>query len=213
VVARALVGSRPPGDVLEAGTLDGWPPYASDGVGQAGIVARDDQYGVPGLVVRVPVATRDLWTSRLRLAGATAASAAELEFARIEAGRPEFLVDMDADTIPLEAGIEDRAISFSKGCYVGQEVIVRIVHRGGGRVARRLVGLRLGATAAPPARTVLRSGDKDVGRVTSAAWSPRLSCPVALGYVHRDLAQPGTALAVDCNGVSTEATVTAFPIA
>ena len=53
---------------------------------------------------------------------------------------------MDADTIPLEAGIEDRAISFTKGCYVGQEVIVRVVHRGGGRVARRLVGLRLSGT-------------------------------------------------------------------
>lgn len=212
VVARALVGSRPPDDVLEAGTLDAWPPYANDGVGQAGVLARDDQYGVPGFVVRVPIDVRDLWTSRLRLAGAVVTSAADLEFARIEAGRPEFLIDMDADTIPLEAGIEDRAISFSKGCYVGQEVIVRIVHRGGGRVARRLVGLRLAGTVLPLARAGLSSGGKDAGRVTSAAWSPRLSCPVALGYVRRDLAQPGTTLAVDCDGGPAEATVTAFPI-
>ena len=52
---------------------------------------------------------------------------------------PKFCVDMTEDTIPLEAGIEDRAISFTKGCYVGQEVIVRVTHRGGGRVAKRLV--------------------------------------------------------------------------
>ena len=60
---------------------------------------------------------------------------------------PRFLVDMDEDTIPLEAGIEDRAISFTKGCYVGQEVIVRVTHRGGGRVAKRLVRWKAGAFA------------------------------------------------------------------
>ena len=56
---------------------------------------------------------------------------------------PLFHRDMDEETIPLEAGIESRAISFSKGCYVGQEVIIRVLHRGHGRVARKLVGLRL----------------------------------------------------------------------
>ena len=60
---------------------------------------------------------------------------------RIEGGRPRFGIDMDEDTIPLEAGIEDRAISLTKGCYVGQEIIIRVLHRGHGRVARRLVGL------------------------------------------------------------------------
>ena len=61
------------------------------------------------------------------------------EVIRIERGVPRFLADMDEDTIPLEAGIEDRAISFTKGCYVGQEMIVRVTTRGGGRVAKRLV--------------------------------------------------------------------------
>ncbi len=61
------------------------------------------------------------------------------EVIRIERGVPRFLADMDEDTIPLEAGIEDRAISFTKGCYVGQEVIVRVTTRGGGRVAKKLV--------------------------------------------------------------------------
>ena len=61
-----------------------------------------------------------------------------METVRIESGRPRFGIDMDTDTIPLEAGLDDRAISRSKGCYVGQEVIVRVIDRGHGRVARRL---------------------------------------------------------------------------
>ena len=69
--------------------------------------------------------------------------AATAEAIRIEAGVPLFHRDMDEETIPLEAGIESRAISFSKGCYVGQEVIIRVLHRGHGRVARKLVGLRV----------------------------------------------------------------------
>ena len=63
--------------------------------------------------------------------------------AAIEGGRPLFRRDMNEDTIPLEAGIEDRAISLTKGCYVGQEIIIRVLHRGHGRVARKLVGSTL----------------------------------------------------------------------
>ena len=70
------------------------------------------------------------------------------EVVRIERGIPRFLVDMDTETIPLEAGIEDRAISFTKGCYVGQEVIVRVTHRGGGRVAKKLVRWKADPSAA-----------------------------------------------------------------
>ena len=79
---------------------------------------------------------------------------------RIESGRPRFGVDMDTDTIPLEAGLEERAISRSKGCYVGQEVIVRVQDRGHGRVAKRLVGLtfdRGGRRFPPPARASCRA--------------------------------------------------------
>ena len=86
---------------------------------------------------------------------------------------------MDADTIPLEAGLEANAISQSKGCYVGQEVIIRILHRGGGRVVRKLVGWTADAPAVddpvvPAPGTAFTIGGKDVGRVTSAAWSPAL---------------------------------------
>ena len=95
------------------------------------------------------------------------ASEETAETLRIEAGRPRFGIDMNTDTIPLEAGIEDRAISFTKGCYVGQEVIIRVMHRGHGRVARRLVSIVL------PDGTVPARGDKiHVGRTQSSARSP-----------------------------------------
>ncbi len=82
------------------------------------------------------------------------------EVIRIERGVPRFLADMDEDTIPLEAGIEDRAISFTKGCYVGQEVIVRVTTRGGGRVAKKLV--RWIADAVRRDRAVARREDRVV---------------------------------------------------
>ena len=85
-----------------------------------------------------------------------------LEAARIEAGYPIFGVDMTDDTIPLEAGIEDRAISMTKGCYVGQEVIIRVLHRGHGRVARKLVALRIDGLV-PERGARLFAADRDVG--------------------------------------------------
>ena len=123
------------------------------------------------------------------------------EVIRIERGIPRFLADMNEDTIPLEAGIEDRAISFTKGCYVGQEVIVRVTTRGGGRVAKKLVRWIADASAQivplPEARIV--SFDKDIGRVTSAAFSPTINRVVGLGYVHRDFVEAGTDLTVVWN--------------
>ncbi len=91
------------------------------------------------------------------------------EVIRIERGVPRFLADMSDDTIPLEAGIEDRAISFTKGCYVGQEVIVRVTHRGGGRVAKKLVTMdrrpgRRHRPAAGVANLLLRPFDFAQGR-------------------------------------------------
>jgi tRNA-modifying protein YgfZ len=123
------------------------------------------------------------------------ASLETLDVFRIEAGTPKFLVDMTEDTIPLEAGIEDRAISFTKGCYVGQEVIVRVTHRGGGRVARRLVRWKDSShSVSAGARIVV--GDRDIGRVTSAAFSPAQESLIGLGYVHRDFVESGTAITV-----------------
>ena len=120
------------------------------------------------------------------------------EVIRIERGVPRFLADMNEDTIPLEAGIEDRAISFTKGCYVGQEIIVRVTHRGGGRVAKKLVRWIADPSAqvVPLPESKIRSFDKEIGRVTSAAFSPGLNRVVGLGYVHRDYAVSGAELTI-----------------
>ena len=180
-----------------AAGLAAWVPYQHRPLqfqGAPVVVARVDQLGVPGYCVFLPPASRDaLWTT-LAAAGAAAVGQDAIDAARIEAGYPIFGVDMKEDTIPLEAGIEDRAISTSKGCYVGQEVIIRILHRGHGRVAKHLVGLAIDGPV-PPAGAPVVAADREVGRVTSAATSPR-GGTLALAYVHRDFSATGTGLIV-----------------
>jgi folate-binding protein YgfZ len=164
------------------------------------IVAGSRELGVFGLDIYCPSAAKPDVLTALRAAGAEAIDAEAWHTLRVEAGRPLFGVDMSTDTIPLEAGIEDRAISFTKGCYVGQEVIIRVMHRGHGRVARRLVELQLDASgaaaAAIEAGTPIHWGDRDIGRVTSAAYSPSRDHWIAMGYVHRDFAEHGTAVSL-----------------
>jgi folate-binding protein YgfZ len=177
--------------------------------GQPVSVARIDQLGVPGYCVYLDRAREPRLAAALHTAGAHVVGADAIEAARVEAGYPVFGVDMTETTIPLEAGIESRAISLTKGCYVGQEIIIRVLHRGGGRVAKRLVGLRIDG---PPAGDLARgaklfSGDREIGEVTSVAQSPR-SGTIALGYVHRDFTAPGTAIHVDAASERRPATVT-----
>ncbi|TAK16693.1 MAG: folate-binding protein [Acidobacteria bacterium] len=125
-------------------------------------------------------------------------SASEIEQLRIEAGLAKWGVDMNEETIPLEAGLLERAISQTKGCYVGQEVIIRVLHRGGGRVARRLMKIAcdIGSTVVPSAGTEISKDDIVSGHVTSAVFSAREHRVLALGYVKRDHAEPGTAVRV-----------------
>jgi folate-binding protein YgfZ len=171
----------------------------------------DTAYGVPGLTFFVDAALAAPVVDALTGAGAVATTLETLDVLRIEAGRPLFLVDMDEHTIPLEAGIEERAISFSKGCYVGQEVVVRVLHRGHGRVAKKLVGLLLPKEAPAHSGDSIRGDRRDVGRVTSAAWSPALERPVALGYVHRDFIEAGSTVEVQTSTGPAPATVAALP--
>ena len=113
---------------------------------------------------------------------------------------------MHEDTIPLEAGIESRAISFDKGCYVGQEVVIRILHRGHGRVARRLVWVEgpPSARGGPvwAAGDAVLLGDKAVGAVSSACWSPARGRLLAIAMVHRDASEPGTAVRIGADAAS-----------
>jgi tRNA-modifying protein YgfZ len=179
--------------VSDSPAFDTWSDYRHARLmftGDPIVVARIDQLGVPGFCAYVAPAHVGSLDAALRDNGAVAVSPEAIDAARIEAGYPVFGVDMTDDTIPLEAGIETRAISFTKGCYVGQEVVIRVLHRGGGRVARRLVALRVEGDVPPPGAKLTAAG-RDVGFVTSAAASPVLGS-IALGYVHRDFAAPGT---------------------
>jgi len=185
-----------------------WRPYQNARIEFAGVsvvIARIDQLAVPGVVIYVDAQQEEQVTAALASRGALHATPATLEATRIEAGYPVFGLDMTADTIPLEAGIEDRAISLTKGCYVGQEVIIRVLHRGHGRVARKLVRLQVEGDA-PPRDSKIFSGDREIGFVTSAAESPRLGA-LALGYVHRDFVEPGTAVEVQAGEIRVRAVV------
>jgi len=136
-----------------------------------------------------------LWAA-LTAAGARPVGRDTLETLRIEAGRPRYGAELTEEIIPTEAfeetGLMARAVSFTKGCYTGQEVIIRIAHRG--HVNRHLRGLLLGDAPAPEAGTRLFGPEtgKDVGWITSVARSPLLGQTVALGYVRREVEPGGT---------------------
>jgi len=171
------------------------------------IVTRITDVGEPGCDVFVDRGKVDALKSAIADTGAVALDEQTADAIRIEAGVPRFLRDMDEETIPLEAGIESQAISFTKGCYVGQEVIIRVLHRGHGRVARKLVGLVVAGDRPPAVGALVKSADREIGRVTSSTWSPALQKPIALGYVHRDFVAPGTAVTIE----SVSARVAALP--
>ncbi len=119
-----------------------------------------------------------------------------LELARIEAGIPRYGADMDETNLPPEAGLEARAISYAKGCYIGQEVLARI--RTYGQVSKSLRGLILdaGLQKLPTKGTPLSMGGKEIGFITSATFSPTLQASIALGYVRREANQIGNAVTV-----------------
>jgi folate-binding protein YgfZ len=142
--------------------------------------------GVSGFDVVMPAGGVERVWAAIVSAGARPAGHATLDVLRIEAGSPRWGAELTETTIPLEAGLRDRAISQSKGCYTGQEVIVRILHRGHVNwILRRLL---LGDASAPaPGAELVNEGGKKVGRITSAAWSPKYGQTVALGYVRREV--------------------------
>lgn len=164
-------------------------------------IVRTDDVALPNYSIWLPASRWDDVVSSLHNHGAVSdGSALHLfEALRIEDARPKFGVDLTTEIIPLEAGLLDRAISLTKGCYVGQEVIVRILHRGGGRVVKHLVKLEAadGVTAVPPPGTPVLDAGREVGKVTSAAMGPATSRVVALAYVHRDSAEAGRTLTLE----------------
>jgi folate-binding protein YgfZ len=160
--------------------------------------------GVPALAIRTDVGVDLLCNSQdaaqlmviLQRAGAQPVDEPAAECLRIEAGRPRYGVDIDDSTIPQEAGLNERAVSFTKGCYVGQETVARLYYKG--KPNRHLRGLLLSNPAESGEELLL--GERQVGRLGSVAVSPRLG-PIALALVRRE-AEPGSTLAVGHTGTS-----------
>jgi folate-binding protein YgfZ len=152
-----------------------------------------------GFDLFVPTAAMKDATERLLAQGGRLCGWQALETVRIEAGVPRFGADMDETNLAPEA-LDTHAISYSKGCYIGQEVIARV--RTYGQVAKSLRGLRLGGNEkeAPPKGTKLFLVEKEVGSITSAVWSPALQGLIALGYVRREANQTGTELEAQMPG-------------
>lgn len=188
------------------------PPYGHATVVMDGarvLVARVPDIGVEGFELFM---TADSFEMVWRLAvdsGAEPAGLAAWEVARVEAGRPEWGLDIDDSTIPQEANLDElHAISYTKGCYTGQEVVARVHFRG--HVNRHLRGLRA-AGADPPVtggQLVDESG-KLVGDVRSGVSSPRLG-GIALGMIRREV-EPGAALSVRSEAGESRADVSALP--
>jgi folate-binding protein YgfZ len=169
-------------------------------------VMRASEVRGPGLVLHVPSARAALVWEHLVHAGATPCGMEALERRRIEVGVPRIGLDMDLSTLALEVPVED-AISATKGCYLGQEVIARGTARG--HVNRRLVGLELDGEV-PESGTGLTCDGKEVGRLTSVAGPLGGRRAVALGLVRREHWSPGTALGA---GALTRARIRDFPLA
>lgn len=157
--------------------------------------------GLQGTPVDVLVHREALDPIREALRDIPSVDAATAEVLRVEAGEPRWGAELVGTTIPLEASLE-RAISYTKGCYIGQEVIARATHRG--QMQRKLAGLLLGEQQPPPL-TELRRGEKKVGWLTSLAHSVKLGQVIALGYVHRDSLAPGTVLELASGGTAVVA--------
>jgi tRNA-modifying protein YgfZ len=196
VVARALV--MDPADLVSLAEL-------SQVDFDHGFVLRDGGAPWPTFRIVVPIDRRQAVVDALDAHGARSMSNELSETLRVEAGRPLWGKELTPDIIPLEAGLLERAISTSKGCYVGQEIIIRILHRGGGRVAKRLMRLTFDAEtdAVPATGSSLLVGDRVVGHITSAVYSPAKARVIALAYVHRDSAETGKALTLASGSAAT----------
>lgn len=184
------------------------------GVSASGVSVGSAVYGRPSVVVYGPWLAVVDEQQLHRLHEARPSGHEVLDVLRIEAGVPAFGIDIDTETIPLEAGLESRAISFTKGCYVGQELIVRVTQRGGGRVVRHLAGLQLDRPLSPgmPLPRDVQVGGRSIGRLTSLAWSPRLGHIVALATLHRDHLTTGHEVEVSDESGPVRARVVALPM-
>lgn len=171
-------------------------------------IAAVSHSGAPGYIVFGPPALAPRFWAHCQAAGAEPVGMEALDVLRIEAGIPWPGRDMDESTLIAEVGI-DAAISFSKGCYLGQEVVERVAARG--QLQRKRVGLLCAGDAPPPSEAKVLHEGKEVGHVTSAAWSPYRGQVIAMAYVRREAWAEGTELAVVTDGDTMAARVCLLP--
>jgi tRNA-modifying protein YgfZ len=169
--------------------------------GMQAVLVRTDA----GIDIICDAADSSAVSEALLQAGAQPVSEAAAEIVRVEHGRPRYGVDLDDTVIPQEAGLNERAVSFTKGCYVGQETVARLHYRG--KPNRHLRGLRLSAPVKPGAE--LRLGERVVGHLTSAVLSPTHG-PIGLALVRRE-AEPGSTVSANGDGLGLEVIELPFP--
>lgn len=233
ILRQAAEGSSP-AENFDASALAPLGSATTRVFGVDATIWRDDATGAPGFwLITSAEEAAALWTAALEKfagnLGATpgqAIATASGEIAkrqlrpigwavfntlRIEAGRPLFGIDFDDSVLPAETGLLDRAVSFIKGCYLGQEIVARMHARG--VVARKIVGFQMGSDALPIAGTHLfDDAANQVGAVTSSTMSPILSNKaIGLALVKANFAAPGTALVVPAEGAMHTATIVPLP--
>jgi aminomethyltransferase len=181
--------------------------------GQQALIIRTEETGEQDFEVLIPVEGVTVAWEQLMTAGAPfgikPVGAEAREVLRIEAGLPKAGPDLNEEIVPPEANLEGKAFSLSKGCYPGQEVVARMDTYG--NVRRHLVGLILQDKTVPPKGAKLFSGDREVGWISSAAFSPQRNAVLAFGFPLRDFSSPDTALTVEVAGTHHPATVHALP--
>ena len=223
------IGLYGPGarDVLDTAIGQPWPaldPLASAAVklfDVDAIVYRDDAAGSMGYVLIVPTeSAKTVWMNLLSRFGIAAETGkrslrpvgwAAFNAARIEAGRPIFGIDFDDSILPAETGQFNRAVSITKGCYLGQEIVARMHARQ--QVARQLVGIRMESDALPIAGAkIFDDQSNEIGGVMSSTLSPVLSnTAICLGYLKRPFFAPKTVVNIPAEGTIRKGTVVDLP--
>jgi folate-binding protein YgfZ len=198
--ARTALAAATGLDVTQLGALPRYGHVALD-LPAGATIARVPELELEGYEIIVPQSAFEPLWERLVTEGATPAGLAAWDIARVEAGRPEWGIDMDDSTIPQEANFDElHAISYTKGCYVGQETVARVHFRG--HVNRLLRGLMVPNGSVPRGAALVDAQAKPIGDVRSTALSPRLGS-IALAMVRREV-EPGTTIEVVIESDATQ---------
>jgi tRNA-modifying protein YgfZ len=196
VATLSIEGPEAAAALAKLGAPQPAAPYSS-APWSYGTVARLDTTGQGGFFLMIPVEEKQAVTSRLTEAGVPPATAEEARIVRIENGRPRYGEEITERYLVQETG-QLQAVNFSKGCYLGQEIVERVRSRA--QIHRVLRRLELNTSEPPAAGTKLKSGDADAAEIASAVFSPALGKTVALAYVRTQFAEPETKIVL--NGTS-----------